>query len=200
MTTIQSASRLLRKIFLLLFIGIPLFTAFYWIYFKSLSHAGLSPDLPVIRRDVVTNASTRYMAFIVSMIPASIMMYGVHHILLLLKNFEQGRLFHPANAPRITKIGVTVLTLVVFGLIYDALISFVITFHNPPGHHYIAFSLGMSDFTALILGGLTLLFGQVMRVACERLDDAAPYVAPTSPPLSSLQDSLTSVSSPSSMG
>lgn len=188
MTSISAASRVLRKIFLALFIGIPLFTAFYWIYFKSLSHAGLHPDLSVIRGEVVTNASTRYMAFLVSMIPATLIMFGIHHIMLLLKNFEHGKLFHPTNAVRLTKIGITVLALVIIGFIYDALISYVITFHNPPGHHYIAFSLGMSDLTTFILGGLIILLGQVMQVACANISNTPLSSPRKNTPHSSIVD------------
>lgn len=170
MANIKTISRTLRILFQIVFILVPLFTTFYWIYYKSLASAGIQPDLPVINSELVTNASTRYMAFLVSLLPTAIIMFGLHHIILLLKSFEAGKLFHASNPKRIIKIGVTLLALVIMGVAYDALISFVMTFHNPAGHHVIAISLGMNDFNALIMSGVIIMVGIIFKEACLQMN------------------------------
>lgn len=165
MDRIQRVSKILRLLFQILFYATPVFTAVYWIYFKSLPDHGMMPDLPVAQSLLETNASTRYMAFLVSMLPAGLIMYGLHHIIMMFRSYESGQIFALHNAKRLSRLGFTLLGLVFMGIIYDILLSYVLTFHNPPGHHVIAVTLGMNDITMLIFSGVLIVMAWIMAEA-----------------------------------
>ena len=54
---------------------------------------------------------------------------------------------------------------VVVGLIYDALISMVLSMNNPPGHHALALSFQGIDVVTLIIGAIIILIAKVMEQA-----------------------------------
>lgn len=155
-------SRLLRIFCQIIFYAIPIFTAAYWIYFKSFPAAGITPDVPVIDTTIATNIPTRYMAFIVSLFPAGVIMYGIHHTIYLFKNFEKGIFHSTVNAKRLRRIGFTLLSMIFVSVFYDVMLSLVMTFHNPPGHHEVAVTLGMNDLVTLISSFLLLTLATIM--------------------------------------
>lgn len=162
MTKICKTSRVLRILCQIIFYAIPIFTAIYWIYFKNFPNAGITPDLAVVDTPIVTNIPTRYMAFMVSLFPAGVLMYGLHHTIYLFKNFEKGEFISKVNAARLRRIGYTLFSLMFVGIFYDLILSLVMTFHNPPGHHEIAMTLGMNDLVTFVTSGVILLLAAIM--------------------------------------
>ncbi len=163
----KKVSHRFRVLFQWFFYGIPFFVLWYWLVFHTqydvFTKFGIMSSFS---GDPITfNVASRVLGFIVTFIPAGIMMYGAHQMVKLFRNYEQGNIFVYNNVTRYRKLGYTLFAWVFAGFVYDALISLALTFQNQPGHRLISLSMNAPDIAALIAGGVIILIAWVMKEA-----------------------------------
>ncbi|TNF70208.1 MAG: DUF2975 domain-containing protein [Gammaproteobacteria bacterium] len=168
MINITTTSHRYRIIFQALFyitvIGFILFWLTYQTPYDIFSPFGVATQLSNLAQSPLTPL-TRFLAFFVSMIPCLIILYGLYQLIKLFKNYEKGDVFSIKNVLCYRKLCYTLFAWVIGGLIYDPLMSLVLTFNNPPGHRVISISFGSSDIVALIAGAIVLIIAHIMYQA-----------------------------------
>jgi hypothetical protein len=160
---IQRTSKRLKLVCTILFIGIPVLTALFWIFFNSLSQnflgfgafasKGGGLELPIV---------TRLLALMVNMIPVSVIMYSLFILIRLSNLYKKKSIFSYENVKCYRKLGYTLLIWVVAGIIYDVLIGIVFTIGNPPGKRSISVMFTSIDLTALIVGYVIIIISRVI--------------------------------------
>ena len=142
MEKIKKISRRFRVLFQIIFYLTPIGVLGFWLVFKTpydfFSQLGISSAF-LLNTPVTIHNYTRAPAFIVTMLPAGIMMYGLRQLIKLFKNYELGQIFTLDNVNYYRKLGYTLFAWVFAGVIYSMLISFIISIffilYNPPYHN-----------------------------------------------------------------
>lgn len=176
MNKISRVSRKFRILFQVLFFLEPIGLVLFWSLSNTpllqrlfqAANGGEKSTLFLLTSfsDKLTNvhldATTQFFACLVSVLPVAITMFGLYQLVQLFKSYESGRIFTIENVKRYKKLGYTLFASVFTSLIYEALITYVITFHNGPGKRVIGITFGSYDMATLIVGGIILLISWVM--------------------------------------
>lgn len=158
---IRKASRRFRRLFAVAFFLLPLVVGLEWLTITHLPATMVEHLLPVGVRGELTPL-VRLGAFLVSLLPVGVLMAACRTLARLFTLYEQGRIFGPENVACFRRLGVLLFWWVGVGLVYDPLISLVITAANPPGQHVIAVGFSGLDLTALVTGGILSVLAWVM--------------------------------------
>lgn len=174
---IQKTSRMLYLLYSALLFIIPLAVAFYWIAFNG-------SDLPLPRvverldlhSSVPYPASTLLLGFLVTLIPASVLMFGALQLRKLFRLYSTGEFFSRANSNCLRNLSIALLAWSPARMLFDALISVLLTSSNPAGQRFVTVSLEEIELTALLLGLNFLVVAWVMGEACKLQEDHARIV------------------------
>lgn len=158
---IQRVSRIMSGMCLVGIVGLPLSLGFGWSYPEIVGSPipgaaglwGVTGDLPVV---------TRLGGFLVSMIPAGVLIYGLARLRQMFRLYGRGSIFTADAARCLRQFSVTVMLQAILSPLATAAHSVIVTRHNPPGEKMLTLSLGNQEFTALLLGGLLLVIAWVM--------------------------------------
>lgn len=175
MSNIQKVSRLFCILFKILFYSAPLAPILFWYFFQKFPTSFSLHNLPVESSQIVFNHSSQILAILVSMLPTFIVMRGLKNLTVLFSNYEQGLIFTEENACCYKRLGYTIYAWVLFGWVYDLLISVVLTFQNSiDSEARIAkIILSTSDFTMLVVGGMIVLIAWIMQEGSKIADENA---------------------------
>jgi Protein of unknown function (DUF2975) len=171
---IQRVSGTFRLLFTVLIFCIPVATLMYWLLFNYLP-VGLTAELPVVVNQALP-LKTLLLAFLVSLIPASVAIYGIINLKELFILYEKAIVFSERNVKCFRRLGYTLIYWVVANLIFVMLISIVLTFNNSPGDRMMVAQFGISDIGTLIIGAVVVLVSWVMNEASKLEDEQAHTV------------------------
>ncbi|NNE83230.1 MAG: DUF2975 domain-containing protein [Alphaproteobacteria bacterium] len=174
MNHIQRASRRYRVLFTVLIIGVPVFDLLYWASFNHLPE-GFLTDLPVLPTQQLSVLSLA-LAFLVSLLPVSVAVYGLVTLKALFRLYEGGIIFSADNVKYFRRLGYSFIAWVVANTVFTPLISVVVTFANPPGQRVLSAQFGVLDIATLLIGGVVLLISWVMNEGRKLEDEIAHTV------------------------
>lgn len=157
-------------LFYVIILGLILFWITYRTPYDIFTNIGIGANLAVLIQSPLS-LSTRILAFIVSIIPCSVILYGLNQLIKLFKNYERGEVFTNDNVQRYKKLAYSLFAWVIAGICYDALISLVLSFNNPPGQRVISINFEGPDFVALVAGAVVLTIAYVMQEAHKLSDE-----------------------------
>ena len=173
MDKIQTVSRMFRVLFQVLFCLTPAVTIIFWLGFPATSVALHYFPLPTWPN--VFNQMTLILAFLVSLLPTVIVMYGLYQMIRLFKSYEQQEIFTVENVRRLKKFGYALFAWVIGGWIYDALLSLVFSMQaGQPAMIHIIFR--SSDVTTIIVGSIIILISWVMNEAYKIAEEQAQTI------------------------
>jgi Protein of unknown function (DUF2975) len=172
MHRIQRLSGIFRLLFTALIICIPVLSLLYWLFFNDLPK-GFTNELPVVASQTLPLSSIA-LAILVSLIPMSVVIYGLLTLKELFKLYERGIVFSTKNVSCFRRLGYTLIAWVLANMIFVTLISVVISFNNPPGERTMVIGFGSSDLATLIIGAVVILISWVMHEA-SRLEDEQAF-------------------------
>ena len=155
-------------------VAIPTFDFFYWAFFNHLPE-GLLADLPVAPAQPLSSLSLS-LAFLVSLLPVSVALYGVAALGALFKLYENGIIFAAENVKYFRRLGYALMAWVMANALFTPLISLVITFGNPPGERVVVAEFGVLDASILAIGSVVLLVSWVMNEGRKLEDEQAHTV------------------------
>ncbi len=103
------------------------------------------------------------LGFIVSMVSASVILYGVVRLRRLFLRFQQGDLFNEPNAQHLLVFAKMLFISVLVSPVAGALLSILLTMNNPPGQRAITLSIGSNEIAVLFLSGIFIAVAWIMR-------------------------------------
>lgn len=176
MHNIQSVSRILHAVFILLFCLTPLVYAAYWL---DPTHtlvrwgwqlAGVSNAMPPLSQ---LSLPIRATAWVVSWIPMVVDLFIWYFLIRLFNAYRAGHIFSRPNARAIRNIGITLLVWELLNFPYQILLTFVMTSTQPAGHHFIAVSYSNHDLTNILVAVTIIVIGCIMQRGAELAEEQA---------------------------
>ncbi len=174
MNKIQRVSLFLRFVFQIAFVVLPLMLALYWIFAPQLNLNSMRYNLPIISfipdgieiLHPITGTDALW-GFLIGLLPTTIEMMILYFLIKLFKLYEQGKIFTLPNVECLKKIGICMLINQGASLIYEALISFVLTMHNPAGHRMASVFFGTYDIYNIVTAIMVIVISWIMAEGCK---------------------------------
>jgi|GEM_PF-340873 len=173
---IQRVSGVLHTVLTLLLPGLPLLLGLGWALvpdgstgasFGIFMGVGAGRELSLLDRSA---------GFVASLVPLSVILYGVWHLRGLFGLYASGRILGTANAGRLRALAVTLILWLPAQFVGDALVSLALSIDNPPGQRFIALNLSSHDFAITMIGAVALVISWVMVEAARAAEDSASIV------------------------
>lgn len=181
MNNIKKVSFYLRSLFQILFITLPFLTFISWLYapeplifFQDLFRIDAIPEVyrglhmysknalpqPVLLP--VLSLTEKSLGFLISLIPTLIDLFILYSLIKLFKCYEQEEIFSLNNIGYIRNIAYGLLLSEMVNPIYQFFIGIILTFHNPPGHHFASISLSQTNIGMVLTAVLVILISWIM--------------------------------------
>ena len=171
---IQRASRRLRWVFTAILVMIPILCSLIWIFINVVPEGMKDLMLPRYAR-LPLPASTRAAGFIVSMLPASVAMYGTVVLIRLFRLYERGQIFRIGNVRCYRSLSRALMWWCAVKIVSWPLMSLALTLHHPPGQRILHIGLGSPDITALLVGFVLAVIAWVMEEG-RKLQEEQDYI------------------------
>ena len=171
---IQRACKVFNLLILGLSIGLPILTIAYWITFNSLDW-----PLPRVLEQWIFKpyaSDVLVTGFLITLLPGSLIMYGLFQLHRLFQLYRAGMIFTHDNCQCLLRLSLALIAWPPIGMLFDGLITYFITTHNPAGSRLISIGVQVPDLTLLILGGVFLVITWVMHEGCCLADDQAQII------------------------
>lgn len=105
-------------------------------------------------------------------VPMSIILLIFHNLAKLFQLYQQGYLFEIENIKRIRAIGIYLIASQMLQLIYQPLMTILLTFDQPPGHRIVSIGFGSTDLVTLMTGLVILTASWIVAEAHQLKNDA----------------------------
>ena len=122
----------------------------------------LNPDVAITSSPLL-----RALAGLVSAIPLGLVLYGLWQIRHLFALFGSGRYFTVEGSRYLLRFGAALLLAAPAGIATRAIASVLLTMQNPEGSRQLVVQAGSNDYFGVVVGGLLLVVGWVMREAAR---------------------------------
>lgn len=153
--------------------AIPITVAVFW--------AVVTPETlrayPGVNYDIAAlSPLTRMLAFLVTMIPGAISLYGLLALRRLFDAYRRGAIFAAGNALCLRTFAFSVVAAAFAKMAAVPVMSVVLSWHNPPGARALSIAISSDDIGALFAGLLFLVVAWIMAEAQRLADDHAQIV------------------------
>jgi len=171
---IQRFAKLFRAIFFATLVLSPVIMAVLWLSGGEilLGDGGLTTTIGLVRDNVSLDAAhapafplawgQRWLGLGVGLIPLGATMLCLWWLVRLFSLFSTGEIFTGNTVKYIRRTGWTMLAGVALMPIHEALLTLVLTMHNPPGERLITISLESGDARDLLIAGIIILVSWIM--------------------------------------
>lgn len=167
MKKIKIVSFILRLIFSLVFVALPIYVVIYWVtgghpFGEHYPIAVLAYGGPNLLPVSLLPPSTLLLGFLINLIPVGFYMVILALLIHLFKQYESEQIFSQKNVKTIRNIGVTMLANKIVGPFYGFLLTYTLTYHNPPGYRFAYLGINIQDITIMLIAVLIILVSWVM--------------------------------------
>jgi hypothetical protein len=94
----------------------------------------------------------------------------------LFQNFAEGRAFSSDAARHLHRFGIAVLAQAALGPLSATALALALSLANPPGQRLVVLSVSSNDYFALVVGGVLMAMGAVMREAARLAEENAGFI------------------------
>ena len=172
---IRRAARVMSGICLFFMYALPLGLALIWINFEAIGPQMMG-QLPAQIRFETLGFGTLLAGFAISMIPASVLIYGLVQLRRLFRNYSRGVIFSREQAARLRRFALASMLSVGLQIVSNSLLSVLLTFNNPPGMRQLAVSVSSDQLGTIFLGGVFLIIAWIMGEGSRLAEDNAQIV------------------------
>lgn len=127
-------------------------------------------------RPFTLSTRTWLLAFVLSLIPIGLFIYGMANVAGLFGCFANGRVFVTRNAAYIARIGWTFVAMGLVAFPLRPLIEFALTLDNAPGQRSISIALSLEMLAHGVIGAGLLAIATVLREAVRLHDENQQFV------------------------
>ena len=158
---IQRVSALMSAICTLSLIFLPLLLIWIWVDFERIN--GTLEYLGKEFRPDTIALPNRILGFIFSMVPITLLMWGLLHLRALFELFRKAQFFSEANARLLHSFAMMLLFSTLATPIARALVSVAVTINNVPGQRAVVANIDSHDLSSLFVAMVFLTVAWVMR-------------------------------------
>lgn len=166
-------SRLIRYVLLFIILCMPILTTAFWLYFESLPAYLILHFVPLHGYAAVFTKQSQLFGFLASLLPISVVMYGLFTLARIFSNYANNNIFDNYNTALFKRLGYSCLAFLVAYYAYNILVSLAFSAQAMDftsqyiGEIYIS----ISDFFILLLSFLFFVMAWVTKVSCNLAED-----------------------------
>lgn len=173
---IQRFSSILHTLLTLLLPGLPLLLALGWALVPDANVGASFGIFMGVGEGEELTLLDRFAGFIASLVPLSLILYGVWNLRALFGLYARGEILGTENASRLRALAMTLILWLPAQFVGDAVVSLALSIDNPPGERFIALNLSSHDFAITMIGAIALVISWVMVEAARAADDSASII------------------------
>ena len=167
-------SVILKWIFIIAMVAVPVMYLLFWVTGGTAvtTRLGFSV-IPSFPTSVFATMPTpvRLAGFCVSLIPLIFFMFKNYYLARLFHLYQKGVIFKLANVRYIRNIGIVMLLWEIISPFYQVLLTFILSSQNPPGQHFVTFSINSIDISTTIIAVIIIVVSWIMREGVELQQD-----------------------------
>lgn len=172
---IQWVSHVVRGFCGFLILLIPLLLAWLWANPGDwLSGAARQQGIPVAAGSLTTGVLI--LGFLCSLLPAAAVIYGLYRLWQLFSLYTRGEFFSHHNIAALLGFARALFVSALLTPLATALLSVILTWHNPPGQRALVVHLGSGQVGVLLVAGIMLVIAWIMREALALAEDNAGII------------------------
>lgn len=181
MNKIKRVSQIFRILFQIGFVAAPIALVLTWWFaphsLATITNSCATPTgvsyrfIPATQILHPLSAETKFFGFLVSIIPTGIQMFLLYFLIKLFRLYEHAEIFSLAAVKYIKRIGYTLLIGQAAYIIYQALITGILTWGNPSGHRTITIGFGSPNFAIVLTALIVILISWIMEEGCKLRDE-----------------------------
>lgn len=118
----------------------------------------------------------RVAGFATSLVPLSVIMYGVWNLRELFSLYAAGQILGPQNATLLRALAMTLIAWVPAQALGDILVSLALSIDNAVGERFVAITMSSNDIAIALIGMVALVISWVMVEAARAAEDSASIV------------------------
>lgn len=178
MNKIKKTSLFFRILFQIIFVLLPIILLIAWmnaptpltIFGNAITMDFIPHGIPILNP---MTTMTKIFGFLVSLIPMLVNLFVLYFLIKLFRLYEQGEIFTANNVRYIRNTGYALLIGQLLNPIYQALLSLVLTWNNPPhrGLRVISISLDGTNIGILLMSLLIILISWIMAEGYKLKED-----------------------------
>lgn len=178
MNKIEKWSHVVRIMFQIILIGIPVAAFLSWVVFDREAIGLLDklrhrhPNLPEV---VSISYGIRWMCFGIVMIGNVVAMFGFYHLVKLFKLYEKGQIFTQENIREMKISAYTIFVWCIVNFFTSILLILALTINNPVGQRILSISIDTKDFSTLVVGIIAIVIVGIMDEA-RKIKDEYDYI------------------------
>jgi len=172
---IRVTSLWLRRICLACILLVVAGNASFWIMVAPTSDWLPAEVIGKVGQDNLT-LPVRAGGFVVGMIPAAAMIWGLLALARLFHSYAVGNYFSPVTVASFRHLGFAALFGCLAQILYGAMVTPLVTFGNPPGERFVTISIGTVNIGLLLLGFALIVVSWVMEEARKIEEEQRQFV------------------------
>lgn len=174
MNKIQKTSLFFRVLFQILFVVLPVLLIMAWVQsagtFEMVEGVINLNYVPAAYSGSILhplNLSEKLLALGAGCFPLFVQLYILFSLVRLFKLFERGVIFSMSNVRYIRNIGYALIATQIANALYQALMGFILTWRNPPGHRFSSITLDQTNIGVILVGLMVILISWIMLEGCK---------------------------------
>jgi len=160
---IKRVSKMFCYLLTALIVLTAFFDIYYWVFLNSLPKWLItvnSKPVPLVENHL--SASLRLIGFGFSLLPVSMLLYGLFNIRKLFKLYADGFIFSDVHTSIFRKLAKAFIFLVLFSVVEESAKSVLFSLGNPPGSRVLEIGFSSNDFFMLLMGGIVWVISWVV--------------------------------------
>lgn len=174
MQNLQKTSKFYKRLFIIFFVAIIILVPVFWATVQTnidiFSYLGISQSL-LNGISHPLSLHTRVLALTVSLIPTFTILYILYLLIKLFSCYQKLEVFSTKVVFLYRRLGWSLVYWFIAEIIYQPIISLVLSFNNPVGERFISITIGPINILALITGGIIITISMIMQKAQEISDE-----------------------------
>jgi len=174
MNKIQKTSLFFRVLFQILFVVLPVLLIMAWAQsagtFEMVEGVINLNYVPAAYSGSILhplNLSEKLLVLGAGCLPLLVQLYILFSLVRLFKLYEQGVIFSMNNVRYIRNIGYALIVTQIPTALYQALMGFILTSRNPPGHRFASITLDQTNIGIILVALMVILISWIMLEGCK---------------------------------
>ncbi|MFA6303608.1 MAG: DUF2975 domain-containing protein [Legionella sp.] len=174
MNKIKKTSLIFRVLFQILFVVLPVLLIVAWVQsagtFEMVEGVINLNYVPAAYAGNILHPlsfSEKMLALGAACLPLLVQLYVLFSLIQLFKLYEQGVIFSIDNVRHIRNIGYALIVTQIMNVLYQGLMGFILTWHNPPGHHFSSIALDHTNIGVILVALMVILISWIMLEGCK---------------------------------
>jgi len=154
-------------------IMVPVVVAVFWWRIEALPSNTVSHNLPIHYYVPSYSPLVKLLGFIISLLPASIVMFAVYQLNQFFQRCKAGVIFSVANVKTLNYLGYCMLAWVPIGWLYDGLISLLLSSNKLAfdNEWIVEVTLKHGDIFTLLCAGTLIITAFILKEAADIYQD-----------------------------